>query len=145
MKKKATAKAQPIDLSKCAIGQKVMIRDGSIASVGSFEFVGGENTCKLDGGKWVWANGRYNKKGKTQFDVVEIFDNPPAVPAPDQATTREWMVVNTNDVLYSASNAPTRKDAQMHHSGSTGQSWEQSLKNGDRLVRVEIKILRKTK
>lgn len=68
-------------------------------------------------------------------------------PPADKSTTTGWMVVNVRGELYEASNAPTRRAAIMHHEGSgcSGLTWPIAVAQGDRLVRVEIKILRKTK
>jgi hypothetical protein len=47
--------------------------------------------------------------------------------------------------VYSASNGRTKRETIMHHEAFAGVPWEQCAAAGDRLVRVEIKLLKKHK
>lgn len=149
MKNRKT-KEKTIDLSKCKVGQRVRLRNRQVTCIARFD--PGDNLLpvKLGNGKWHKNNGRFELHDKrSPFDIVEIIKpiiKKPAPPA-DKSTTTGWMVANDRGELYEASNAPTRKAAIMHHEGSgcSGLTWPIAVANGDRLVRVEIRILSKTK
>ena len=52
------------------------------------------------------------------------------------------MVVDRLGNLYAASNAHTQGDAKERHYADIGKPWRQSHKEGDRLVRVSISIVK---
>lgn len=56
--------------------------------------------------------------------------------------TLQWMVVDRLGNLYAASNAHTQGDAKERHYADIGKPWRQSHKEGDRLVRVSISIVK---
>lgn len=147
MKNRKT-KEKTIDLSRCKVGQRVRLRNRQMTCIASFDTYDNLLPVKLGNGNWHKNNGRFELHDKrSPLDVVEIIKPVTKKPTPpaDPSATTGWMVVNAKDELYEASNAPTRRASIMHHEGSTGFMWPDALAHGDRLVRVEIKILRKTK
>ena len=52
------------------------------------------------------------------------------------------MVVDRLGNLYASSNSSTQKDAKERHYADLGQPWNKSYKQGDRLVRVSISIVK---
>jgi hypothetical protein len=56
--------------------------------------------------------------------------------------TLQWMVVDRLGNLYASSNSSTQKDAKERHYADLGQPWNKSYKQGDRLVRVSISIVK---
>jgi hypothetical protein len=54
----------------------------------------------------------------------------------------QYMVIDRQGHLYAASNAHTQEDAKERHYADIGKSWPQAHKDGDRLVRVSISVIK---
>ncbi len=57
-------------------------------------------------------------------------------------TLLQWMVVDRLGHIYAASNAHTQQDAKERHYADLGKPWSEARKNGDRIVRVSISVIK---
>ena len=56
--------------------------------------------------------------------------------------TLQWMVVDRLGHPYAASNAYTQRDAKERHCSDLGKPWPAAHKEGDRIVRVSISVIK---
>jgi DNA-binding XRE family transcriptional regulator len=63
-------------------------------------------------------------------------------PRGKRKSEKQWMVIHSSGNLYAASNAGTQKEAKKRHCLDTGNPWPVAHKNGDRLVKVAISIIK---
>lgn len=57
-------------------------------------------------------------------------------------TIKQWMILTPGGELYSASNAALKTDCIERHYSDLGETWGARTSAGDKLVRVEIKIIK---